>query len=162
MNKISNNITYLEATYSNTASKRGIVNIPTEEQLNNLILLAEMVFEPLRSFVGGPIKVNSMFRCLELNNALGGSKTSSHLKGEAMDIDDAFTDKTNKEMGDYIREELEFDQLIYEFLDDDGNVKWIHVSYKEGGNRNEVLIAWKDANGKTIYLPYDDHKYLLS
>ena len=162
MNKISNHITYLEATYSFTAYKRGIDNIPNSQQLSNLKLLAEMVFEPLRSFVGGPIKVNSMFRCLELNNALGGSKTSSHLKGEAMDLDDTFGNKTNKEMGDYIREELDFDQLIYEFLDDSGQPKWIHVSYKESGNRNEVLIAWKDANGKTVYLPYDDHKYLLS
>ena len=161
-NKISEHISYKEVIHSTTAKRNGISNIPSKKQLRSIKLLADNVFEPLRSFVGGRIKITSMFRSLELNSLLGGSKTSQHLKGEAMDLDDTFGHKTNKQMGDYIREELDFDQLIYEFLDDNGDVKWIHASYKASGNRNEVLIAWKDPSGKTVYLPYEQHKYLLN
>ena len=92
---ISKHISYKEGVYSNTATRRGIENTPNDDQLNNMVKVAEEIFEPLRVYVGGPIKVNSFFRCLELNTAIGGSRTSQHMKGQAIDLDDTFGHKTN-------------------------------------------------------------------
>ena len=137
MKKISKHISYKEATGSNYAKRYGIKNKPSEEQVENMQLLAKEVFEPLREWVDAPIKVNSMFRSLELNTALKGSKTSSHLKGEAMDIT-SMGGKSNLEMFHWIKDNLCFDQLIWEF----GNEpKWLHVSYKKEGNRQQVLVT---------------------
>ena len=147
---ISKHISYKEGVHSNTALRRGIENIPNEEQLANMKLIAEKIFEPLRSYVGGPIKINSFFRCPELNTAIGGSKTSQHCKGQAMDIDDTFGRCTNAEMYEFIKEHLDFDQMIWEFGDND-NPNWVHVSYvSEKENRNRCLKAYKE-NGKTKY-----------
>ena len=93
--KISDNITYAEAIHSNTAKRRGIDNTPNPAQVETMKVTAEKIFEPLRKWVGGPIKVNSFFRSAELNTAIGGSKTSQHCKGQAIDIDDVFGYKTN-------------------------------------------------------------------
>ena len=151
MEKISKNITYNEAVHSNTAKRKGIENIPNENQIANMMTIAEMIFQPLRSYVGGPIKITSFFRSPELNRAIGGSKTSQHCKGQAMDLDDVYGYKTNAEMFDYIRENLDFDQLIWEF-GDDNNPNWIHVSYVDKQeNRNRCLKAYKK-NGKTKYM----------
>jgi len=148
---ISKHISDKEAVYSTTALRRGIDNKPNEEQLGNMKLIAEKIFEPLRSFVGGPIKINSFFRSPELNTAIGGSKTSQHCKGQAMDIDDTFGYKTNAEMYDFIKEHLNFDQMIWEF-GDDNNPNWVHVSYVSNEkNRNRCLKAYKD-KGKTKYI----------
>ena len=148
---ISKHISDKEAVYSTTALRRGIDNKPNEEQLGNMKLIAEKIFEPLRSFVGGPIKINSFFRSPELNTAIGGSKTSQHCKGQAMDIDDTFGYKTNAEMYDFIKEHLNFDQMIWEF-GDDNNPNWVHVSYVSNEkNRNRCLKAYKD-KGKTKYM----------
>ena len=87
---ISRHISYKEGVYSNTATRRGIDNTPNEEQLKNMELLANKIFEPLRAHVGGPIKINSFFRSPDLNKAIGGSSKSQHCKGQAMDIDDTF------------------------------------------------------------------------
>ena len=95
---ISKHISDKEGVYSVTAIRRGIANIPNEEQLNNMKLLAEKVFQPLREWVGKPIKINSFFRSPELNTAIGGSGKSQHCKGQAIDIDDTFGYKTNAEM----------------------------------------------------------------
>ena len=139
MKKISKHISYKEATGSNYAKRYGIKNKPSDEQVENMQLLAKEVFEPLREWVDAPIKVNSMFRSLELNSALKGSKTSSHMKGEAMDIT-SMGGKSNLEMFHYIKDNLCFDQLIWEF----GNEpKWLHVSYKKEGNRKQVLVTKK-------------------
>ena len=147
---ISKHISYKEGVHSNTALRRGIENIPNEEQLANMKLIAEKIFEPLRSYVGGPIKINSFFRCPELNTAIGGSKTSQHCKGQAMDIDDTFGRCTNAEMYEFIKEHLDFDQMIWEFGDND-NPNWVHISYvSEKENRNRCLKAYKE-NGKTKY-----------
>ena len=105
MKRISKHISYKEAVGSNYAKQKGIKNKPNEEQVENMKLLAEKVFEPLREWVDAPIKVNSMFRSLELNTALKGSKTSSHMKGEAMDIT-SMGGKSNLEMFHYIKETL--------------------------------------------------------
>ena len=87
MNKISKHISYKEGVYSNTAIRRGIENFPDKEQLSNMELIASRVFEPLRIYVNGPIKINSFFRSPELNTAIGGSSKSQHCHGQAIDID---------------------------------------------------------------------------
>ena len=110
--KISDHITYAEAIHSNTAKRRGIDNTPNPTQVETMKVTAEKIFEPLRKFVGGPIKVNSFFRSPELNTAIGGSKTSQHCKGQAIDIDDVFGYKTNAEMYNWVKENLNFDQMI--------------------------------------------------
>ena len=148
---ISKHISYKEGIKSNTATRLGIKNEPNEEQLKNMKLLAEKVFEPLRLEVGGPIKVNSFFRSPELNKAIGGSSKSQHCNGQAMDIDDTFGHMKNAEMYYFIKEELDFDQMIWEF-GDDGNPDWVHVSYRSPEkNRNRCLKAYKD-KGKTKYM----------
>ena len=147
---ISKHISYKEGVYSNTATRRGIDNTPNDEQLDNMELVANKVFEPLREWVNGPIKINSFFRSPELNTAIGGSSKSQHCKGQAMDIDDTFGKATNAEMYNWIKENIEFDQMIWEFGDDD-NPNWVHVSYvSEEENRNRCLKA-KRSNGKTTY-----------
>ena len=147
---ISKHISDKEGTYSITAIRRGIDNTPDKKQLQNMQLLADEVFEPLRVWAGEPIKVNSFFRSPELNKAIGGSSKSQHCHGQAIDIDDSYGHVTNAEMYEYIREHLDFDQLIWEFGDDD-NPNWIHVSYiSESENRNRCLRAYK-YSGKTTY-----------
>tara|TARA_R110002012_G_scaffold302267_1_gene503097 strand:- start:333 stop:788 length:456 start_codon:yes stop_codon:yes gene_type:complete len=147
---ISKHISYKEGVYSITATRRGINNTPNDEQLSNMELIAEEVFEPLRVYVGGPIKINSFFRSPDLNTAIGGSKTSQHCKGQAMDIDDTFGKMTNAEMYHWIKDNLNFDQMIWEFGDDD-NPDWVHVSYvSTEDNRNRCLKAYRE-NGKTKY-----------
>ena len=148
---ISKHISDREGVYSITATRRGLDNTPNGEQLANMKLLAEKVFEPLREWVGGPIRINSFFREPELNTAIGGSSKSQHCKGQAVDIDDGGCNKTNAEMYKYIKDELEFDQMIWEFGDDD-NPNWVHVSYvSEDANRNRCLKAYRE-NGKTKYM----------
>ena len=147
---ISKHISYNEAIRSDTATRKGIVNIPDEYELSNMVITAEKIFEPLREWVGGPIKVTSFFRCEELNKAIGGAKRSQHREGRAMDLDDTFGHKTNAEMYHYIKENINFDQLIWEFGTDE-NPDWIHVSYvSDDQNRQKTLKAVKE-NGKTIY-----------
>ena len=150
MEKISKHISFKEAIKSNTALRRGINNEPDDYQITNMVNIAHNVFEPLREWVGGPIKINSMFRCEELNEAIGGSSRSQHMEGRAMDLDDTFGHKTNAEMFNYIKSNLNFDQLIWEFGDDE-NPDWIHVSYvSDDENRGRCLIAEK-IDGKTKY-----------
>ena len=149
--KISDHITYAEAIHSNTAKRRGIDNTPNPTQVETMKVTAEKIFEPLRKFVGGPIKVNSFFRSPELNNAIGGSKTSQHCKGQAIDIDDVFGYRTNAEMYNWIKENLNFDQMIWEF-GTDMNPNWVHISYvSDEDNRNRCLKAYKDEYNKTKY-----------
>ena len=134
-----------------TATRLGVDNTPDNEQLSNMELVAEKVFEPLRKWVGGPIKINSFFRGLPLNTAIGGSKKSQHMKGQAMDIDDNYGHATNAEMYHWIKENLDFDQMIWEFGDDD-NPDWVHVSYvSEEENRNRCLKAYRK-DGRTQYM----------
>ncbi len=143
--KISKNITYKEGTHSNTATRRRMRNEPDETQLKAMKKLAKEVFEPLRAEFGEPIMVNSFFRSAALNKAIGGSRTSQHCSGEAIDID-ATNGITNKKLFDFIKKNLDFDQLIWEF-GTDKNPDWIHVSYKSAkDNRKKVLKAVKDGN----------------
>ena len=148
---ISEHISEKEAVKSITALRLGIDNTPDADSLNNMKTIAEKVFEPLRKWVGGPIKINSFFRSSALNQAIGGSSRSQHCQGRALDVDDVYGHKTNKEMFDWIKENLDFDQLIYEFGSSD-NPDWVHVSYvSEDKNRNRVLKAVRD-DGKTKYI----------
>ena len=150
MENISKHISYKEATRSNTALRRGIDNIPDVEQLENMKLIAEKVFEPLRKWVGGPIKINSFYRSPELNVAIGGSKKSQHCHGQAIDIDDTYGHRSNASMFKHIRYNMDYDQIIWEF-GDDKNPAWVHVSYvSEEKNRHRCLQAYKE-NGKTKY-----------
>jgi len=146
MKRISKHISYKEAVGSNYAKQKGIKNKPNEEQVENMKLLAEKVFEPLREWVGCPIRVNSMFRSKELNSAIKGSLKSSHLNGEAMDIT-SMGGKSNLEMFHYIKDNLCFDQLIWEFGKEP---KWLHVSYNKDNNRKQVLVTKK----RGVYYTY--------
>ena len=154
MEHISKHISYKEATRSTTALRLGIYNKPFEYELGNMKATAENIFEPLLLWVGGAIKVNSFFRSEKLNQAIGGSVSSQHCQGRAIDIDDVYGYKTNAEMFNYIKNNLDFDNLIWEFGTDD-NPDWIHVSYVSNDrNRGQVLRAIKE-NGKTKYLKYE-------
>ena len=147
---ISKHISDKEGVYSRTALRRGIDNTPTKDHKKNMVKLAEEVFEPLRAYVGGPIKINSFYRSPELNKAIGGSSKSQHCNGQAIDIDDTFGRMTNAEMFNFIRENLDYDQMIWEFGNDD-NPDWVHVSYVgEEDNRQRCLLAYKN-EGKTKY-----------
>ena len=150
MEKISKHVSYKEGTRSVTALRKGIDNTPNDYELANMEAIAENIFEPLREWVGGPIKINSFFRCEELNTAIGGSSKSQHCQGRAIDVDDTYGHKTNAEMFEYIKNNLNFDQIIWEF-GTDRNPDWVHVSYvSEEQNRNRCLKASRE-NGKTVY-----------
>lgn len=150
MDKISKHVSYKEATRSATAVRMGLNNAPNEAQLKCMSILSEKIFEPLREHVGGPIRINSFFRSPELNKSVGGSATSQHCKGQAMDLDDSYGYATNAEMYKFIKENLDFDQMIWEFGDDD-NPDWVHVSYiSSKANRNRCLAAYKQ-HGRTQY-----------
>jgi NADH dehydrogenase FAD-containing subunit len=127
--------------------------MPTPEHIENFKLLAEHIFEPIRNHFNVPIRISSGYRSKELNAKIGGSKSSQHCKGEAIDIDMDGTSITNKEIFEYIKNNLPFDQLIYEF-GDDNNPDWVHVSYNRNGQqRGQILKAFK-INGQIKYFPY--------
>lgn len=152
---ISKYVSLEEVTKSQTAIKNGVSNMPNAEQLERIKLLATKVFDPLREWAGGAIKISSGFRSAALNKLVGGSNTSQHSanNGAAFDLDDDFKHKTNKEVFEYIKEHLDFDQLIYEF-GTDNNPDWVHVSYvSPEKNRKQVLRAVKQG-GKTVYQKY--------
>ncbi|MBL4594474.1 MAG: SH3 domain-containing protein [Flavobacteriales bacterium] len=143
--KISKHITYKEGTHSNTATRRRMRNDPNEEELAAMKLVAKKIFEPLRIHFDAPIRIISFFRSAALNKTIGGSRTSQHCKGEAVDIE-ATGDITNKQLFDYIKDNLEFDQLIWEF-GTSKNPDWIHVSFTSTKpNRKRILKAVKDGN----------------
>lgn len=135
--KISAHISYYEATHSPTAKRMGIENVPSDDELENMRLVAEKCFEPLREWYGKPIKINSFFRNYALNTAVSGSPTSDHMKGRSIDMS-AGTREENKKLFDWAKDNLIFDQLIYEYGDDTGP-DWVHISYKGEGNRKQVL-----------------------
>lgn len=150
MERVSEHISYKEGTRSVTALRLGIDNTPDQYQLTNMQVIAENIFEPLRKWVRGPIKINSFLRVPDLNKAIGGSESSQHCQGRAIDIDDSYGHKTNAEMFQYIKKHLDFDQMIWEF-GDDNNPDWVHVSYvSPDRNRGRCLRAER-IDGKTQY-----------
>lgn len=150
MRFISKYISWNEAVKSKTAEKHEIENSPNENQIQEMKKLAKNVFDPLRVWAGHPIRVNSFFRSPELCLKLKSKATSQHTKGQAIDID-SLGEKTNSDLFYYIKENLNFDQLIWEFGDDE-NPDWIHVSFvNENANRGNVLKAIKK-NKKINYI----------
>jgi hypothetical protein len=148
--KISAHISKNEGIRSITALRLGIDNTPGDSELQNMKLIAEKIFEPLRTYVGGPIKINSFFRNAKLNKAIGGSKKSQHCQGRAIDLDDSFGVMSNSTMFNWIQDHCDYDQLIWEY-GDQYNPAWVHVSYVDpGSNRNRCLQAYRE-NGKTKY-----------
>ena len=151
--KISAHLSLSEVTRSDSAKRHGIDNTPTAEHLENFKLLAEKVFEPIRAHFGVPIHISSGYRSKDLNAFIKGSASSQHCKGEAIDIDmdGSSNGVTNKMIFDFIKDKLDFDQLIWEF-GSDKNPDWVHVSYTKGKNRKQKLKAVR-SGGKTTYLP---------
>lgn len=151
--KLSEHLELSEVIRSESAKRRGISNKPTEEHIKNLKLIAENIFEPIRANFRQPIRISSGYRSQSLNAAIGGATRSQHSTGEALDIDMDGTALSNKEIFNFIKDKLSFDQLIWEF-GTDNNPDWVHVSFSANGNqRKQVLKAIKE-NGKTKYIPY--------
>ena len=151
MTRLSDHLSLAEATKSQTATRLGIDNSPTIAHLEALRAVAKNVFEPIRNHFGVPIAVTSGYRSKALNEAIRGSRRSQHCQGQALDIDaDVYGRITNAEVFHYIKNHLDFDQLIWEFGNDTAP-DWVHVSYvADGSNRGEVLIAYRE-NGRTRY-----------
>lgn len=151
--QISENFSLGELTISETAKRNGIKNVPNAVQIEALKKLAENVLQPIRNHFGVPIHISSGFRSVQLNKSIGGAGTSQHCKGEAADIDMDKTSIKNRDVFDFIRTKLQFDQLIFEG-GSPKNPDWVHVSWNpKGKQRNQVLIA-KMIAGKMIYQNY--------
>lgn len=153
--KLSEHLDLSEVTRSDMAKRKGIKNIPTQEHFENFKKLAENIFEPIRKHFGVPIMISSGYRSKELNTAIGGSLTSQHCTGEAIDIDMDGTSKgvTNKMVFEFIKSNLNFDQLIWEY----GNREapdWVHVSFESTGKQRKQILRATKSGGKTIYKPY--------
>jgi len=156
---ITPHLSYYEVIRSQTSIRKGIINEPNEEELENIKRLSENVFEPLREIISTergkstPLRISSCFRSKELNTAIGGSKTSDHCFGKAMDIDiDGMYDEDdliNADLFYMIEEGLPFDQLIWEFGDDE-NPNWVHVGHRTD-NRGQILRASRGKDNRTSY-----------
>lgn len=153
--QLSKHLSLAEVTRSETAKRRGISNQPTPEHLENFKLLAEKVFEPIRLHFDSPIHISSGYRSAALNKAVGGSKTSQHCSGEAIDIDmdGSSNGITNKMVFDFIKDNLQFDQLIWE-MGTDSNPDWVHVSYESSGKQRKQILKAVKKGGATSYIPY--------
>lgn len=153
--KLSENLSLAEVTRSETAKRAGIDNTPTAEHIENFKKLAENIFQPIRKHFGKPIHVSSGYRSAALNKEIKGSATSQHCSGEAIDIDmDASSDGiTNKMVFDFIKDKLNFDQLIWEF-GTETNPDWVHVSYESTGKQRKQILKAVRSNGKVSYVPF--------
>lgn len=149
--KLSENFWLSEFTHSQTATRLEINNTPEEWQIVNLKNLCKYVLQPLREAYSKPIRINSGYRSVPLNTAIGGSSTSQHCKGMAVDID---TVSDNVFLFHYIKNKLDFDQLIWEY-GTENTPDWVHVSFAlPSQNRKQVLRCYKD-NGKTVYVNWE-------
>ena len=153
--QLSKNLVLAEVTRSETAKRRGISNMPTPEHIENFKKLAEKVFQPIRDHFGVPIHISSGYRSAALNKAIGGSLSSQHCQGEAIDIDmdSRNVGVTYKMIFDYIKDNLEFDQLIWEF-GTDYNPDWVHVSYESTGKQRKQILKAVRKGSATTYVPY--------
>lgn len=153
--KLSEHLDLSEVIRSESAKRKGISNMPTPEHIANFKILAENIFEPIRNHFRCPIIISSGYRSKALNAAVGGSATSQHCQGEAIDIDMDGTPHgvTNRMVFDYIKDNLNFDQLIFEFGTPD-NPDWVHVSYETTGTQRKQVLRAARINGKTIYSKY--------
>jgi len=153
--QISKHLSLAEVSRSETAKRKGINNTPSGEHLENFKKLAENIFEPIREHFAVPIHISSGYRSKELNTAIGGSLTSQHCQGEAIDIDmdGSPSGVSNADVFKYIKEKLNFDQLIWEF-GTDKNPDWVHVSYESTGKQRKQILKAVKSGGKTSYVPY--------
>ena len=154
--KLSEHLDLSEVVRSESAKRNGISNMPTPEHIANFKLLAEKVFEPIRNHFRCPIHISSGYRSKELNAVIGGSATSQHCSGEAIDIDmdGSPNGVSNADVFNHIKDNLAFDQLIWEF-GSDSNPDWVHVSYESSGKQRKQILKAKRVNGKTVYTPYE-------
>jgi hypothetical protein len=153
--QISKHLSLAEVSRSETAKRRGINNTPSGEHLENFKKLAENVFEPIREHFAVPIHISSGYRSKELNAAIGGASSSQHCQGEAIDIDmdGSPSGVSNADVFKYIKDHLNFDQLIWEF-GSDSNPDWVHVSYESTGKQRKQILKAVKAGGKTSYVPF--------
>jgi hypothetical protein len=153
--KLSEHLDLAEVTRSETAKRKGISNEPTPEHLENFKKLAQNIFEPIRKHFGVPIHISSGYRSKALNTAIGGSLTSQHCSGEAIDIDmdGSSNGVTNKMVFEFIKSNLNFDQLIWEFGTKDAP-DWVHVSFETTGKQRKQILRAVKTGGKTAYQPY--------
>lgn len=151
--QLSKNLALAEVMRSETAKRKGISNMPTPAHIENFVKLAENVFQPIREHFGVPIHISSGYRSKALNTAVGGSLSSQHCTGEAIDIDMDGTSITNKQVFDFIRENVNFDQMIWEF-GTDANPDWVHVSYESTGKQRKQVLKAVKQGGATKYVPY--------
>lgn len=152
--QLSEHFELAEFTRSSTAKRAGIDNSPIETHKNNLKLLCEKVLEPIRTHFARPILISSGYRSAALNAITkGASSTSQHCSGEATDIDMDGTEISNSEVFHYIKDNLEFDQLIWEF-GTDKNPDWVHVSYESNGRQRKQILRAVKTNGSTVYKAY--------
>lgn len=143
---ISEHISYKEATQSQTATRKGIDNTPTEEELKAMKNVAEKCFEPVRVWYGKPIAISSFFRCIALNRAVGGSDSSDHVNGFSIDMD---TENDNRKIFEWCIDNLKFDQLIWEF-----GGAWVHISFRMNVSRNRNMVL----DARTINVGTKDEK----
>ena len=147
--KLSENFSLVELTKSQTAERKGIDNTPSTEHQENLKSLCEMVLQPVRDHFSRVVTISSGYRSEELCLAIGSKTTSQHAKGEAADFE--IYGLSNKELADYINENLDYDQLILEYWkESDPNSGWVHCSFSLNVNRKQYLKAYKE-NGRTKY-----------
>lgn len=151
--QLSENLSLAEVMRSETAKRKGVSNMPTPEHIENFKKLAENIFQPIRKHFGKPIHISSGYRSAALNKAIGGATSSQHCTGEAIDIDMDGTAITNAEIFNYIKNNLSFDQLIWEF-GTDKNPDWVHVSYESTGKQRKQVLKAVKQGGKTSYVPY--------
>jgi len=153
--QISKHLSLAEVSRSETAKRKGINNTPSGEHLENFKKLAENIFEPIREHFAVPIHISSGYRSKELNTAIGGSLTSQHCQGEAIDIDmdGSSSGVSNADVFKYIKDHLNFDQLIWEF-GTDSNPDWVHVSYESKGKQRKQILKAVRSGGKTSYVPF--------
>ena len=150
--KLTENFSLNELTKSQTAERKGIDNTPSTEHQENMKSLCEMILQPIRDHFGQVVSVSSGYRSPELCVAIGSSTQSQHAKGQASDFE--IFGISNKELADYIDQNLDYDQLILEYWkgEDEPNSGWVHCSYTNGNNRKQYLRAYKE-NGSTKYEP---------
>ena len=153
--KISEHLDLSEVTRSESAKRKGISNEPTAEHLENFKKLAENIFEPIRNHFNVPIHISSGYRSKALNTSIGGSLTSQHCSGEAIDIDmdGSSNGVTNKMVFEFIKANLNFDQMIWEF-GNSNNPDWVHVSYESTGKQRKQILKATKIGGATKYSPY--------
>lgn len=150
---LSKNLSLAEMTRSESAKRNGIKNEPTAEHLENMKKLAVNVFQPIRDHFNVPIHISSGYRSLALNKAIKGSLSSQHLLGQAIDIDMDNTGITNAQIFNWIKDNLSFDQLIWEF-GTHKNPDWVHVSFESNGKQRKQVLKATKKNGKATYTIY--------